>query len=63
MENLSIRVSFDFNAKKIVLSGIADHDIIKSMTDDSLQYIEYTLNDNGEKWIFIFKKVGNEEFF
>ena len=63
MENLSIRVSFDFNAKKIVLSGIADHDIIRSMTDDSLQYIEYTLNDLGEKWIFIFKKVGNEEFF
>ena len=45
MENLSIRVSFDFNTKKIVLSGISDHDIIRSMTDDSLQYIEYTLND------------------
>lgn len=63
MQNLSLRITFDYNAREIILSGIGDDNIIKPMNNNSLEYIEYTLNDVGDKWIFSLKKVGNEEFF
>ena len=63
MQNLSLRITFDYNAREIILSGIGDDNIIKPMNGGSLHCIEYTLNDVGDKWIFSLKKVGNEEFF
>ena len=57
MQNLSLRITFNYNTGEIVLSGIGYDNIVKPMNDDSLQYIEYTLNDVGDKWIFSLKKI------